>query len=127
MSLRSHRVDSTKVVDPILSLFERLAMCAHWRKVASGLALRLTSVRVWDRIHNPGLRESLPPNHATIASSTSLISRRIITAMGQMKRDMQCEPLPDNLCFSQHQQGSFDLEGAPFCAGSRAFLHRRLK
>src|SRR5437868_1062034 len=47
--------------------------------------------------------------------------------MGQMKRDMQCEPLPDNLYFREHQQGSFDLEGAPFCASSRAFLHRRLK
>ena len=47
--------------------------------------------------------------------------------MGQMKRNMQFDPLPDDFRFRQHQQGGFDMEGVPFRAGFRAFFHRRLK
>ena len=47
--------------------------------------------------------------------------------MGQMKRHMQLDPLPDDFRFRQHQQGSFDMEGVSFSAGFRAFLHRRFK
>ena len=61
----------------------------------------------------PRLLQILPPDHATIASPTSLVSHRIVTTMGQMKRDMQFDPLPDDFRFRQHQQGGFDMEGFP--------------
>src|SRR5207342_1675642 len=83
--------------------------------------------RIRDRIYNPDFRKSFLSNHATIASPTSLLSHRIVTTMGQMKRDMKCDPLPDDVRFRQAQQGGFDMEWVPFHAGFRAFLHRRFK
>ena len=56
--------------------------------------------RICDGIYNPGLRKSLQPDHAAIASPTSLVSHRIVTTMGQMKRYLQFDPLPDD--FRQH-------------------------
>ncbi len=47
--------------------------------------------------------------------------------MGQMKRDLQFDPLLDDFRFRQHQQRGFDMEGSPFRAGFCAFFHRRFK
>jgi hypothetical protein len=47
--------------------------------------------------------------------------------MGQMKWDMEFDPLADNFRFRQLQQGSFDLEWVSFYAGFCALFHRRFK
>ncbi len=47
--------------------------------------------------------------------------------MSQMKWDLKFDALLDDFRFRQHEQRGFDMEGAPFHAGLRAFLHRGFK